>query len=270
VGGFYLAMFRLYPADLSFYMQEAFGPTEHEWTIKYFLKALIPLFRNGIRMDINYLLPLTLAGVPLLVLFSGRGRRSRLVQACALWLAVAFVFFDIRGKLPLRYYIPLIAPCALALGYVLLRAIRAWWSTIWSWLPAALLIGVVAVGIVRTLDYMATLQYSYMQMADDIRARVRTDGFAQPRIAGNIAETLCLATGIPAVNYDFGADTVENRLAAYAPQYYVMLGANPDILEALSKIYRVEPIATYHVFGDYYQGKSVNLYRLTPRNANGQ
>jgi 4-amino-4-deoxy-L-arabinose transferase-like glycosyltransferase len=264
VGTYYLSVFHAFPQDLAFYYQEAFGPNEHEWTVRFFVVGMIPVIRNGVRMDVNYLIPLTLAGLPLLFLFSGRGRRSRLAQVCACWLAVGYLFFDIRGKLPLRYFIPLTAPFAIALGYILVRAIRAWRPAVWAWLPAILLAGVIGVGVFRISAYLSDLRFSYMNMAADVQRIVKADGFAQPRIAGNIAETLTLATGIPAVNYDFGVDPVADRMARYQPQYYIMLGENQTILARLRQTYRVDQIAIYHVFDDYYQGKPVYFYWIQP------
>jgi len=263
-GAFYAIVYHWFPQDLAFYYQEAFGPNEHPWTLVYFLKAMIPVVRNGIRMDINYLIPLTLVGLPILLICSGRARRSQLVLACTLWLGLGYVFFDIRGKLPLRYFIPLMAPFAMVFGYMMVRAIRAWRPRVWAWLPGILLAGVIVVGIFRIAGYMADLRFSYREMANDIKSRVAVDGFAQPRISGNIAETLTQASVIPAVNYDFGPGDRLERLAQYCPQYYIMLGDNQKILDQLATAYRVEIISNYHVFSDYYSGRSVNFYRLQP------
>jgi 4-amino-4-deoxy-L-arabinose transferase-like glycosyltransferase len=269
VGAYYALAYHWFPDDLAYYYQEAFGPNEHPWTLVYFIKAMIPVVRNGVRMDVNFLIPLALAGVPILLICSGRARRSRLMLACVLWLGVAYLFFDIRGKLPLRYFIPLIPPFAMVVGYMLVRMIRAWRPRIWAWIPGMVLAGLIGVGIYRITNYVSDFSFTYMEMANDIKSRVAADGYAHPRISGNIAETLTLATGIPAVNYDFGPGDRMDRLARYCPQYYIMLGENQKILDQLAAAYAVEKISVYHVFHDYYQGKSVNFYRLQPLSAIG-
>lgn len=121
-------------------------------------------------------------------------------------------------------------------------------------------------------------QYSFAEMARDIRTRMVAAPQAGSVLMGHFSTTVSLYEPMIAVNDRYGHFALPDRLQRYRPHYLVTLSSLKNPLEvdgkydglievwrpaALRQFYRVELLRTYDVLGNYDEG-SVHLYRLWP------
>jgi len=218
---------------------------------------------NGLVLD-RLAYPLTVLSLPLYLVVSRRARTDRLVIACTLWIASAFAALAVRGYLPPRYYLPLSVPLACLLGVMAVRAFHALRPSPGSYLPLVLLAGIGGANLFGIASHLASPQFSFSRMARDVEAQIQAHG-GDPLLIGNMANSISLVTGLPSINSELGTRDLAWKLEKYRPGYYLALGEEKPTVRELSKAYELQPLASYDVFGNYYNGKQVQLYKLTLR-----
>jgi hypothetical protein len=202
--------------------------------------------------------------LPLLLIVSKRARRDRLVLACTLWIAISFAALAVRGYLPPRYYLPLSVPLACLLGVMAVEAVSNLRPSRAAYLPLVLVAGIGAVNLIGIVRHLASPQFSFVEMAWDVEAQIEAHG-GNPLLIGNIANSVSLATGLASINSELGTRDLPWKLEKYRPGYYLALGEEKPTVRKLSEVYELQPLASYDVFGNYYDGKPVQLYKLNVR-----
>jgi hypothetical protein len=205
--------------------------------------------------------PLAILSLPLFLVVSRRARTDRLVVACTLWIASSFAVLAVRGYLPPRYYLPLSVPLACLLGVMAVRAFQAFRPSPRSYAPLVFLAVIGALNLIGIARRLVSPQFSFIEMAQDVEAQIEARG-GDPLLIGNMANSISLATGLPSINSELGTRDLAWKLAKYRPGYYIALGEEKPTVGALSEVYELQPLASYDVFGNYYNGKQVQLYKL--------
>lgn len=173
------------------------------------------------------------------------------------------MYLGLRSYLPPRYYVPLIVAMTILVTGCIVTLIEKFSLNRRVWLSLSLVAIVGLVNLAQIIHYMSRPQYTFQNMGVDISNRIREAAIRQPvYIVGNLADSVSLITGYPAINTQLGFKDLNWRLATYNPQFYVSLGLDSRELRRLSKQYRVEEMASYKVFGNYYHNKSVYLFQL--------
>ena len=215
---------------------------------------------NGLVLD-RLAYPLAMLSLPLFLVVSRQARKDRLVIACTLWIAVSFAALAVRGYLPPRYYVPLSVPLVCLLGVMAVRAFQALRPSPRSYIPLVLLASIGGINLIGIVSHLASPQYSFIEMAQDVEAQIVTGG-GDALLIGNMANSTSLATGVPSINSELGTRDLQWKLQKYRPGYYLALGEEKPTVRALSEVYELQPLASYDVFGNYYNGKQVQLYKL--------
>jgi hypothetical protein len=218
---------------------------------------------NGLVLD-RLAYPLAMLSLPVFLVVSRRARTDRLVIACTLWIAISFAALAVRGYLPPRYYLPLSVPMACLLGVMAVRAFQALRPSPRSYVPLVLLAGIGAVNLIGIARLLASPQFSFIEMAQDVEAQIEAHG-GDPLLIGNMANSISLATGLASINSELGTRDLSWKLEKYRPGYYLALGEEKPTVRELSEVYELQPLASYDVFGNYYNGKQVQLYKLILR-----
>jgi len=215
---------------------------------------------NGLVLD-RLAYPLAILSLPLYLVLSRRARTDRLVIACTLWIVSSFAALAVRGYLPPRYYLPLSVPLACLLGVMAVRSFQAFRPSPRSYAPLVLLAGIGAVNLIGIVTHLASPQFSFIEMAQDVEAQIEVRG-GDPLLIGNMANSVSLATGVPSINSELGTRDLAWKLEKYRPGYFLALGEERPTVRELSEVYELQPLASYDVFGNYYDGKQVQLYKL--------
>jgi len=218
---------------------------------------------NGLVLD-RLAYPLAMLALPLFLVTSRRARTDRLVIACTLWIAVSFAALAVRGYLPPRYYLPLSVPLACLLGVMAVHAFQALGHSRAAFFPLVLVAGIGAVNLITIGRHLASPQFSFVDMAQDVEAQIEAHG-GDPLLIGNMANSISLATGLASINSELGTRDLSWKLENYRPGYYIALGEEKPTVRELSEVYELQPLASYDVFGNYYDGKQVTLYKLNLR-----
>ncbi|MGH2619220.1 MAG: ArnT family glycosyltransferase [Anaerolineales bacterium] len=218
---------------------------------------------NGLVLD-RLAYPLAILSLPLFLVVSRRARTDRLVIACSIWIAISFAALAARGYLPPRYYLPLSVPLACLLGVMAVRASQALRPSRRSYVPLVLLAGIGAVNLIGIARHLASPQFSFIEMAQDVESQIEARG-GDPLLIGNLVNSVSLATGLPSINSELGTRDLSWKLETYRPGYYLALGEEKSTVRALSEVYELQPLASYDVFGNYYGGKQVHLYKLNAK-----
>ncbi len=233
-----------------------------EWTLPSIVWALGRAIWNGMALDrIAY--PLTVLSVPLFLALSKRARKDRLVITCALWIGVTLAALAVRGYLPPRYYLPLSVPLACLLGVMAVHASRKFRPYRATYLPLVLLAGISAVNLISIVRHLTSPQFSFVEMARDVGRRMEAAG--EPVLIGNMANSISLATGVFSINSELGTRDLRWKLQRYRPGFYIALGEEKPTARGLSEVYDLQLLASYDVFGNYYTGRPVHLYKLNSR-----
>jgi 4-amino-4-deoxy-L-arabinose transferase-like glycosyltransferase len=193
----------------------------------------------------------------------GRAFFNRLVMLAALWTGGYIVYLGLRTYLPPRYFVPLIVSMTFLMAGTIATLLKRFTGKRIIGLSLALVAFVGLVHFVQIIRFMSQLQYTFRDMGIDISHRIRETASQQPvYIVGNLADSMSLVTGLPAINTQFGFKDLNWRLAAYHPRFYVSLGVDRREIQRLNKRYSVKEMASYQVFGNYYHGKSIYLFQL--------
>jgi hypothetical protein len=202
------------------------------------------------------LYPLTLLLLPIFLFTLEKFRRNRLVIASILWMTAYVFTLSIRGYLPPRYYVTLSLPVVMLISIIAIDRLRP--SRLSLLLPLVLgLIG--AVNIYQIIDYLRSPRFSLVEAAADIKRRVESlDG----TLMGGMANTLSLATSLPSINSKMGTGDLKWRVNRYSPTHYVSVGLDHETIEQLREMGDLVQLESYDVFGNYNNGRQVQLYRL--------
>ena len=262
LGGYYAIAEATDPQSVALFAATEFTP-RLEGTLPSIGWALGRTVWNGLVLD-RLAYPLTILSLPLFLVVSRRARTDRLVIACTLWIASSFAALAVRGYLPPRYYLPLSVPLACLLGVMAVRAFQALRPSPRSYVPLVFLAGIGGINLIGIGSHLASPQFSFIEMARDVEARIEAHG-GNPLLIGNIANSVSLATGLASINSELGTRDLAWKLEKYRPGYYLALGEEKPTVRKLNEVYELQPLASYDVFGNYYDGKQVQLYKLILR-----
>ncbi|MEM1206353.1 MAG: glycosyltransferase family 39 protein [Acidobacteriota bacterium] len=278
-GGYNLVASNLFPRDAAYFRQLNFDARMTFDPATVVLGAVRAARRT---LDLDPALATAAAALLGLGLVFGRSlwRRPPVVLAVA-WIALqlgqlAFVLYH-----PPRYFLTLVVPLALAavLGAEACATLSAATRRAWGpRLPYVVLAAVVAFNGYRVASYLASPSYSFTEMAHGVEALAERDaGVGGAVVLGNFANTLSLETGLRSVNSELGVEALGRRLDRNPPSHYLTLGPVADgggvrgeggeedsVAAVLRRRYRLEPVGAWDVYGNYYDGKRVHLYRLDP------
>jgi 4-amino-4-deoxy-L-arabinose transferase-like glycosyltransferase len=269
-GAYYLAMGIAHGEDLAWLWRNTAlkahenALTTDTLTLKALYGAVIRVMRNALLLD-RFLILAVLILAPLVWLVFRSEREDPLYPACGSWIVVTLTALAVRGYLPLRYYTPLLFPLIILLGCAAVFLARRMRSSPARWLPAFVLAGFVLWNGASVCGYLASPQYSYQSMADDVEGRIRSGGETEPLILGSVANTVSLATDIPSLNTDMGVRDLAWKLEQFRPNYYVSLGESDGVMEIIGEQYSVNLLATYDVFDNFRMGMRFYLYKLGPK-----
>jgi hypothetical protein len=269
----FLALFILIVGSETFFAIRRFG-AEYFYLTTTNVRLLVPnsiwgmlyayarILWNGFQFD--PLLVIAGFGMLLVVWISGaRAYFNRLVMLATLWFVAYIVYLGLRTYLPPRYFVPLIVSMSFLIAgteNVLLKKFSGK-RTIWLALSMVVFIGMI--NIIQITRFMSQLQYTFRDMGLDASHRIREIAGQQPvYMVGNLADSMSLVTGIPAINTQLGFKDLNWRLAVYNPLFYVSLGVDRREIQRLNKQYIVKEMASYQVFGNYYHGKPIYLFQL--------
>ncbi|MBI3926772.1 MAG: glycosyltransferase family 39 protein [Armatimonadetes bacterium] len=204
----------------------------------------------------------TLLGAPgllWLLLFRADFRRDPLVRLCLLWWLAWTVLLSLTHYQPTRYYLPYTVPLVVLFSLMAARLYR------WRRAIASLFIGtVLTVCLSRVGDYLAHPQYTFRDMAHRVAQTVRQEAGPRAVLLGSPANSISLATGIPAVTRQNSPRGLDWKLDRYRPAFCVTTGAGEDLSE-LEQRYSMELLASYRVLRSPRAGGAFCLYRMVPR-----
>jgi 4-amino-4-deoxy-L-arabinose transferase-like glycosyltransferase len=242
--------------------------------VRMMAKIAMVCFKQGFSMGpVIYLLALLGASI---YLFSWKNALRRpLFVVSFLWTVSYFGYLTERAYAPIRYYVVLYP----ALIFLLLESIRAL-----SRVNRRIAIGVAAilcmcaiVDIFRIVDYVSHPQYSFIKMAEDVRARVIHGRQGAPVLLGNFSDSVSLVNYLPAINDKLGSKPLEWRLDNYRPGYYLVsadgLQPSADDVDWRKKTahrivesrFKLELVSQYSVFGTGRPQNNVYLFKLLPK-----
>lgn len=238
------------------------SPAAREHWLYVQLRSCYATLRVGILSD-----PLLCGGAAvfgaLALLLSRDLRRNLLVQSTLLWLTGYFVLVVFKHYWPFRYYVPVIV-LVLVLSAAAWEALARRGSIALPGLFALVLLASVGASLYRTGWYLSTPRFSWMEMARDVDRTVRREAGDDATLLGNGATMVTMATGLHGIEDRRGLGTLERRVRHYRPGYYLVRGDLPAdrVQPVLDKLYSMELLKRYDVFGNYLNREDARLYRL--------
>jgi 4-amino-4-deoxy-L-arabinose transferase-like glycosyltransferase len=283
-GGYLLWALHNYPQDYLSYNEYSLAP-RITWSVSYLFTTAARIVWNGKVIDpLMYFLSIGLA--PCGLLLFRRYRANPLVQACILWLTVYSLILMVRGYLPPRYYLLFMVPVTMLFSILVTMGTRDLQTggtgrlsnllnrvaaalvkfppVLKRFLPVVLVAAVGLFNLAQVARYLSAPNFTYINMVYDIQQRIRASGEARPVLLGAIAQTMSIELHIPTVNSQYGTQDLLWKLDQYHPNFYVALGPEDKVRTQISQRYNLELLATYNVLGNYYAGKPVYFYRLSP------
>lgn len=231
-------------------------------SISSMLYTFVRTLWNGFQVD--PLLMIASFSLVAVVLMSGGGRyANRLVVLATIWIGVYIIYLGLRTYLPPRYFVPLIVSMTFLIAGAMTALLKRFRGVRLTWLFVSLVAFIGIFNFVQVVRYMGELHYTFRDTGLDISRRIREITINQPvYMVGNLADSLSLVTGTPAINTKLGFKDLNWRLATYNPRFYVSLGTDSREQQRLKKQYSLRETASYQIFGNYYHGKSIYLFQL--------
>lgn len=212
-----------------------------------------------------FLYPVGMFYAGLCFMLDPKFRRNRLVLCSALWTVSLLLMIALNHYFPPRYYLPLMVPLTILTAIVADDFLGREKISPFAWAFLILISFSAAYDGARIIRYLAFPSYSFVEMARNMKARIESGGDSHTIILGYQANQIGLATGIESINDKHGTKSLEWRIQRYRPNYYVRWGNFDDYLPILDQFYDVKLIATYDVFGNYYEGNPLRFYALTAK-----
>lgn len=185
------------------------------------------------------------------------------LRALALWWLGYLLLINVTSYQPSRYAVPLavaLAPVGAMLFMSMLRSTRRI-----QVLAVIMMAFYFCVNLLRVGVYILQPEYSLIRLGEAVeRASL---GLQNSMVIGDMANTVGLLTGLPAINTQLGVQNLAWKLDRYNPTLYVAQEAEPDILAELETRYSVVLVEEVEVMGNYATGKPVRIYRLEPKPA---
>lgn len=259
-GGYHLWALGHFPADYHY-----FNTLNIDSRVSLDLRTLIwnglRTFRHSLVLD-PLMWPLALVAAAALLAISIEPRANPLLWSAALWLGGASAVLLISSYHPPRYFLPLAVPMVVLVTILSVRpSPSAAFSKVRS-VGRLLIVTSVLFNVALIARYLATPEYSFVEMADDIGDRMRQDRLEDPILLGNMADSISLATGVQSLDDRLGWMGLADKLELYSPDYYVSLGVDEDSNLTVSSYRPLELLAVYDVFENYNAGKRIYFYRI--------
>lgn len=193
--------------------------------------------------------------------------RNPLTVSLILWAGGYAAFLAYHDNLQPRYYLVVAVPLTLLVP-VVLDGIWRWTSGLSGRAPVVAMAGVlVAVAVTdagKTMRFVHSPEYTFIQAAQQIRDIVEADPTHSPLVLSISGSDLSLMTGVPSICDDFGTLELEQRVAAYHPGWYVSWNqVDDDKMDALTPTYHLERVAAFPAMDDPERNLLI-LYRLDP------
>jgi len=193
--------------------------------------------------------------------------RNPLTASLILWAGGYAAFLAYHDNLQPRYYLVVAVPLTLLVP-VVLDGIWRWTQGLTGRAPVVAMAGVlVAVAVTdagKTMQFVRSPEYTFIQAAQQIRDIVKADPNHSPLVLSISGSDLSLMTGIPSICDDFGTLELEQRVAAYHPGWYVSWNqVDDDKMDALTPTYHLERVAAFPAMDDPERNLLI-LYRLDP------
>lgn len=189
-------------------------------------------------------------------------RRDAAFVAAVLWGLGYLLLVNVSTYQPARYAVPYAVAQAWVGGILAVRFYRAYHPSRKALLAPGVFGLIIAMNVVRTGLYLASPQYSLMQMAEAVREEVHGTGGPEAVLLGTPSANVALAAGVRALNSEFGAKPIEWRLAVYRPSHFLTLEDDPTMDAMIALGITVEKAGEYDVFENYNTGRPLSLYRL--------
>jgi len=218
--------------------------------------------------QVDPILAIAVVGGSILLLFSNPTFRASPLPAIALlWALCRIVSLGSTAYQPPRYLLPI--HMSLAMGAACIIQHLRWPQDGRTGRPLFTLLILLSLALnVQTIAaHMGDLQFTFIRMCADIRQRTAPhSGQPGPVLMGNVADSISLETGIPAVNDRLGAADLAARVRLYEPTHYVSIGpVEPEVAQVLGKAGDLALLSRYDVYDNYYTGQPVYLYALQRR-----
>jgi 4-amino-4-deoxy-L-arabinose transferase-like glycosyltransferase len=155
-----------------------------------------------------------------------------------------------------RYFLPLLAPLILVVVLALHQL-----SGFTRALLAAVLVAAVVLNTAQVIGFLTHRQHQLEGAAKSIQAVIDSDPHGQRLLLGSSAAQLALMTGIPSINDEYSSQNLTQKAARYQPGWYVGWNDLDDDIVASLSAYRLDQVATYHVF-DHDDRNTLTLYRM--------
>jgi hypothetical protein len=200
-------------------------------------------------------------------ILSPKFRRSPLVH---IFIGYGLVYFALQTIVwygPARYFLPFIVPLA-GLTAIAWVELASWFEANQHYrryapLPSLMIAVLVLAGSVHVVTYMATLKYSYRNMADGVSKILRQRGnvVADTIIFGNLADTTAIQAGFRAMNTTLSTVPLEDRLKKYRPHYLLVHVDDKLVFDAVHALGgKMTMLGQWDVLENYYRaGQNVRL-----------
>jgi hypothetical protein len=193
-------------------------------------------------------------------------RNNPLARISVFWLILYFIILMLTFNQPPRYFVPLFIPVSILIGissYAIKARANSRNILIVFCLIASL---VVLVNSYKIARYLQHPEYSFKSMTHDVDKLIRskaTDPGKSIVLLGNLADSISLETRLPSINR-IGTQDLKWKVEKYRPTYYISLGIEPDVLNALLDRYDPALINEYDVYHNYRGEQKVSLFELRP------
>jgi len=198
------------------------------------------------------------------------------VFGASAWAAAGYVLFMTYQNHPQPRYFALVAFFCffmVAQGTVALfgqtEPAGQPWLRRMGWAVLALVVVAVGLNAVRTVDYAAHPEYTFVSAASQLTQYIDEHPNGKRLLVSISGDQIALVTHLPALCDDFGTPSrrfpdLASKLAFYKPGWYAAWNdLDPGTLEDLHTRFTLEQVATFRAFDDPERNRLV-LFKLHP------
>ena len=250
-----------YPDDYYFFKQ-----MNIDKRISYDIRGIFLNIKN-IEFNLRVIDPILYCmAIYVVVIFSALSsefRNNVLVRIAFIWLICYLAFLAATFYHPMRYFIPLMVPCAMLLGTIVTINQKIFAIDKQRRILLGAIIVMIAINLFTIVDYMSNLDYSFRNMCHNVVKIV--DHYSTPGdskiLLGNFAYSVSIETGLRSINTN-GSRDLAWRVSRYNPGFYISLGEEEEVLESLSEMYDIKPLCPFNVFKNYSKKRQVWFFQL--------
>lgn len=208
--------------------------------------------------------PICLVATFILLFTSKSFRNNKIALASIIWFICHMLSISTMGNNPTRYFLPAVIPMVLLFCAIIKTIFDSWNKKLTLGITVAIVGLSIMLNGIRTFTYLTNPKYTFIEMGQNIKKILDRESGGNRKdvlIIGNMSHSIALMTGYRGITYH-APGNLDDRIHKFHPAFCLTMGMVDRTVYDVSQVVKMQKIADFDAFNNYYQGRKTTLFRL--------